>query len=568
MTAFVGVLIDSISVKSTCGTIKFSDKMEAMRLSLLILFFSTPLWVFAQSPSVDSFTVSPTTINSGAPVYFNWTLSNAGGYSLTPLCASGVKFKSQSGSEYACDSAAKSSTVETSGSFTLYVANTSGSTRTAQVRLTPKNSSGQDDTSVSKTVSFSVATDPEPITSFTSNVSKTEPGVAVTISWTSRDLTGVNLKLECRSEIKVSSPSYTQAAFLPCDKVIFSTDLAASGSLTLNFTNSSVSAIPYKLTLLPAFAAGAYDGTHAKTLVLDIASDIPPDPLVKSFFASSTTIYSGEEVKFAWEIQNAKGANLQLSCVSGLTATSSRDPAAILPCGKPAFSEDLSAAGSLTFSFIHKEGSRRQISVLLLPAKKAGEYDALLGKSIAINVDPPKASPPSPPPAPTPPPPPPAVTPPAPTIETSGVEEPKTPKVGAKTPVEVKTPGVDEKTSGVEESLVPPPTKEPQLEIPPTMLEDAKLTQEEKESLLLITGRVERNISRKLLLEEVIDLVERATPASINPETREFETYEITGKKKVRILFFIPVKMRITVEVTKDGEIKNIRKPWWGFLAR
>lgn len=541
----------------------FAIIKNVVRYSFPLLLFFLPGLALAQNPSVDSFTVSPPSLNSGAPAYFIWDLSDAGGYSFMLFCSAGVVYKKSDGSTIACESPI-TSTIKTDDSLTVYVSNFSGGTKTVRAKIIPKKADGTDYTAAAMETSVSVATDHEPITSFTGDVIKTESGKAVTISWSTKSgITGVNLKIECRDEIKVSSPSYTLSSFMPCGKPIFSTDLSANSSLTLNFSNSSLSTISYTLTLLPAFAEGMYDGTHAKTLTLDVVSDVPPAPSVKSFTASSTIIYSGEEVKVSWEIQDAKGANIQLSCVSGVSATSSKDPSLILPCGKPAFNEDLAASGSLTLSFHLKESSRRQVGVLLLPAKKTGEYDATLGKNITLNIDPPP--PPSLPPQTSP-----VVSPPS---KTSPSPSPSTivkPMPAATQPppsAELKTAIPKEKAQNTEEAARPTPSsQESPLNLPSSLLEDAKLTQEEKESLLLITGRVEQALSRKLLLEDVIDIVERATPAGINPETHEFDTYEITGKKKVKLFFFIPIKMRLRVEITKNGEILNIRKPWWNFL--
>jgi hypothetical protein len=544
-----------------------------MRYLVLAILFLTPFFSFAQSPSVDSFTVSPTVIKSGSPVYFSWTLSNAGGYSFTPLCSSGIRFKNAGGSIIPCDTAITSVT-ETGGSLTLYVVNTSGSTRSVQARLTPKNSSGQDDTGASKTVSFSVETDPEPITSFTSSVSTSEPGQSLTISWSAHDLTGVNLKIECKNEIKVSSPSYTASAFIPCDKIIFSPDLAINGTLVLNFTNSSVSKLPYTLTLLPEYEDGAYDGTHAKTITLDIASDVLPAPVINFFNASSTAIFSGDGVNFSWNIQNAAGANLQLSCVSGLSATSSKDPTVILPCAKPAFSEDLSAKGTVALYFLSKDELRHSITITLLPAKKAGEYDATLAKSITLYVDPPKQSaselsssstpiliPSSP------------LSSSAPLPKHASSSVPSASSVSSPSPSSVPIP--KQKPATLPSPVILPQQSTPENkekgEISPeeekTSLPDLS-SDEKKQSPLLLSQEAEAAISKTLLDKKVLEEIERITPKTINENAQEFETYEAVGFRQVKLFYFIPVKMRLTAEVRKDGEVLNIRKPWWSFFAR
>lgn len=44
--------------------------------------------------------------------------------------------------------------------------------------------------------------------------------------------------------------------------------------------------------------------------------------------------------------------------------------------------------------------------------------------------------------------------------------------------------------------------------------------------------------------------------------------YEATGEKEVNILWFFPVKMKVSTEVnTETGEVSKIKKPWWSFLV-
>lgn len=366
-------------------TIEYNGGMKFLLVFLFVVF--TPLFAFAQNPSVASFDASPTSINSGQPVSFLWTLQNAGGYSFLIPCIAGIKIKSQSGSPISCDTRI-SSTIVVSDSLSLFLTNISGGTRSVTARVIPKTSGGQDYDTASRDVHVSVGTHPQPITSFTTSASTTAPGTGVTLSWASQDLDGVNFSFECKEGISISSPSYTQGAFLPCGTPAFPGDLGSSGSITFNFTNASVSTLPLKATLLPAFTSRQYDGTHAAYLDLTIASDVLPDPVVTSFSASSTSITSGETVNITWVTDKSKGANLRLSCIDGLTATSSKNPAATLPCDALAFSDGLNAIGTLSLLFRNNAQFKQTAILDLLPSKRAGEYDATRQKSIALTIHP------------------------------------------------------------------------------------------------------------------------------------------------------------------------------------
>ena len=261
---------------------------------ILSLFF--PVLVWAQSPAVVSFTASPTNINSGYPVSFYWTLQNAGGYSFYFLCSSGIKFKIPNGAVLNCDTKV-SSTSKVNDYLAYEIYNISGGSKNVTVRLVPKTASGQDYDTAASDVTLTVATVAQPITNFSADSTITSSGKSVTINWTSQIIEGVNLMIDCQNEVRVSAPGKS-AGFLPCQEIAFASDFGPTGSLVLNFSNSSRFSVPLKLTLLPAISSKSYDGTHAAYLNLTIASDVLPDPEVASFTASSSAINSGDGIFF------------------------------------------------------------------------------------------------------------------------------------------------------------------------------------------------------------------------------------------------------------------------------
>lgn len=358
-------------------------------LIIFIILALFPIFVFAENPSVASFTASPSTANSGDEVTFSWQLQNAGGYSFLVKCITGVKFRTKLGGIFACDNK-NSSVVITNDIITLVLWNISGGTRTVIAKLIPKDAFSQDYEAAAKEISVSLATLSEPITSFTAPATTTQSGVPITVSWTSKQIDGVNILLECRDEIKVTSPSYG-GGHMPCGTPIFLDDLSPAGSITLNFTNSSLSSILYRLTLLPAIISKTYDGTHAAYLDLGIASDIIPDPLISYFTASSTLVDSDKSVPVAWTIDNAKGANLKISCSSSLSVTSSKNPGVTLPCGEFAFTNALAARDAFSLNIKNKSQLLDSITITLFPSSKIGEYDAVRSKSLTISVRPPTA---------------------------------------------------------------------------------------------------------------------------------------------------------------------------------
>ncbi|MDZ4285516.1 MAG: peptidoglycan-binding domain-containing protein [Candidatus Sungbacteria bacterium] len=332
-------------------------------------------------------------MNSGQAVTFSWTLSNAGGYSFVIPCVSGVKLKKEDGSKLNCD-VPISTTLATNDAIIVIAHNFSGSTKNITGRLTPKDTGGADYAAGAKEVSVFVATLAQPITSFTASAADTTSGQPVTISWTSDFLDGVNLQIECRSEITVSSPSYTSANVLPCGKIIFPSDLGASGSLSLLFTNSTNQPIPYTVKLYPAITSHtSYDGTHSVSLAFNVASDVLPDPVVNYFTASTTAVTSGDVVTLSWGTAHGAGVNIKFSCSSMITASSTKDITQFFPCDAYLFDPPLSPVSQTKISFNNSGAQDQNMIITLVPSKKGGTYDALRGKSIALTVRPLRALP-------------------------------------------------------------------------------------------------------------------------------------------------------------------------------
>lgn len=327
---------------------------------------------------VSSFTAAPDRVKSGVPVGFIWQLQGAGGYTFDAPCVEGVNIK-----PLACG-VKKSSTMATNDYITLTFFNFSGGTKTITARLTPKDAAGADYSSGRREANVTVETMTQPITNFTA-ATTTLPGRPVTVSWSAQETPGVNLKLECKEFVKATSTSYTTGYYLPCDSPAFRTNLAPTGSLTLNFSNSSPGKIPLKIYLLPAITASSFDGTHAASIEIEVASDILPDPAVNFFTSSTTAVESGDPVEFSWEVKNAIGVNFKISCQGPITASSSN---AALPCETIGFSNDLPPAGKASFTFNTSGSADLPVTVHLLPSQKSGQYSTAFGKSITLTVRP------------------------------------------------------------------------------------------------------------------------------------------------------------------------------------
>lgn len=338
---------------------------------------------YTLQPSVNSFVVSSPSISSGAIVAFSWKLNDAGGYSFLVSCMPGIKFK-KDGAPFSCDTRV-SSMLTTSDTIALSIINVSGDTRTITARIIPKDAAGADADAAGQNISLSVTTASQTITTFTTSATTTFPGQALTLSWTAPDLDGVNLSIQCKDKIFASSTNYTNGVF-PCGTPIFAENLSPSGSLGIYISNGAPVATPFQITLLPTITPKTYDGSRAVSLEILIAPDNPGDPIVTSFTATPAIAESGTDILFTWETKFAFGVNIKFPCSEFITATSSKDPLTLLPCGAFAFPSARAPMGSLSFSFQNTAPTDQTIFVALIPSPRSGEYDATRHKTIPIII--------------------------------------------------------------------------------------------------------------------------------------------------------------------------------------
>ncbi len=361
---------------------------------LFFLFLVFPTFAFA-SPAVNSFAANSSSVNFGAIITFSWSLSDAGGSTFKIPCQTGFKFFNSNGSTFACGVPVSFSS-SSSGSVDIIAYNLSGNNTSFSAALTPKDPTGTAYDYAARTAYVNVAPLSQPITNFSFSAAAENTFI---LSWTAPYLDGVNLQIPCVDGIKAFSPSYAAAAYLPCGVPIFSTDLGPNSGITLNFINTNTSSVNYKLALLPAMAPGLYDGTHAANLIVSIPSGIVGAPVITWFSASTTSIISGQSTLISWDIKNAVGANLKIDCSYGITASSTLNGGAVLPCGDLAYSSALPASGSATLTFNNKYSSNQPVKISLLPSSKNGEYNGTLAKEIYVYVNSTGQTPNAPPPA-------------------------------------------------------------------------------------------------------------------------------------------------------------------------
>jgi hypothetical protein len=362
---------------------------RSLVFSLLFIFSLFPAISRADvAPSVSTLTVDQSTRNSGQFTNLSWSLLNAGGSSLILPCVSGIKYADQTGATLAC-STRISLTSTTNDGYPLIIHNISGLTKTVTLQVVPKDPiSLVDYDAGGKTVGVSVSPLSEPITSFSTDTTgnNVTSGKPFNFTWTTSILDGVNLYLECRGGVLATSSSYTNSIYLPCGAPIFTTDLGTSGSVNVTIFSNDTSTTTLEARLLPAISPLSYDGTHAKSISLSIG----PTPVVvsqiNSFSASSTNIYSGDNLTFSWSTKNVQGVNLKLSCNSAVIAAIATSTA--LPCDTYIGSTDFGVSDKVTITFKTTTETVQPITVTLVPSIQSGQYDATKAKNIFIIIHP------------------------------------------------------------------------------------------------------------------------------------------------------------------------------------
>ncbi|TSD02400.1 MAG: Peptidoglycan binding protein [Parcubacteria group bacterium Athens0714_24] len=369
---------------------------------IFLLLFLLPIPSFADvSPTITSFTASPSAINSGYTTILSWTMEGSSGNNLYFNCPLGVKIIKTDGTTFPCNQRIPASS-GISDSIGFNIINVSGGTVVINATVYPKDLNGADYDAGAKSVYITANTTPHPITDFYSSATTVVATTTVTLSWVGHDVSGTNLQFDCIAGVQVFVSGDSTQTSLPCNTPVFSSSLGMSGSSSFTFTNSSLFATSLRATILPMIATGLYDATHALSLSLDIAGKpVQPSILIDSFNVSNTQISSGNSLVFSWSAPKASGVNFQITCsnsVSVGTTTSSK-----LPCNTPAFSRSLPTISTITLYFLNNFNSYQYLSLYLLPQNADGTYDGTKSKKLDITVipagqnsaSPPAATPPS-----------------------------------------------------------------------------------------------------------------------------------------------------------------------------
>lgn len=331
--------------------------------------FALPLVSFATAtPSVNSFTISPSSIYNAYSASVAWNVLNGGAEEITFTCPTGVRI-TREGSDFPCNSRQSlSSSAVGSAGFTFI--NVAGVPRTVTARLYPKDSYGVSYDSAYAEASITVESAFVTISAFTSSMQTISSGSSVALSWESLYVGGTNMRFDCAAHIRVLDENGVQ---LPCGTPAFPSDLPISGSKTVSIINDDPSnSAAVSINMLPAITAGLYNGSAGKQVGITVTpKPAMPDPVITSFKASATTVTSGGAVQFAFAVTNATSTNFQFSCADVVIASGGTT----LACNTPAFATPLGASSNaFPVTFTNRTYSPQTVRVMFLAQKANGSY--------------------------------------------------------------------------------------------------------------------------------------------------------------------------------------------------
>ncbi|MBI4134751.1 MAG: peptidoglycan-binding protein [Candidatus Sungbacteria bacterium] len=351
-------------------------------VSLFGLFL--PLLASAEA-STQAFEISNSSINSGQLVTLTWRTSDSASVSLELPCASGIKYKNESGTAIACDT--RITGLNHSDGMILAISNTSGSSVTVTPTLIPKSLDGTEPSAARKKVTLNVNTNSNPIEEFSASPISIISGSNVTLSWKAVDLEKMNMTMSCSENITAKVVGDDRPK-IPCDYLIFVYDVAGSGSATFTLTSVSLEPVNVRFRLMPKILnTGGFDGTHAKTVEVTVRpASINRSPVVTDYRIDPQTAKSGEKILVAWRVESGVGANFKLKCTNSITATTSKTGAAVFGCGSTLFTDILEAAGKFDMTLQNPARNAEDAELELIPAITSTEFDGTRSRTLRIVV--------------------------------------------------------------------------------------------------------------------------------------------------------------------------------------
>lgn len=218
------------------------------------------------------------------------------------------------------------------------------------------------------------------ISSFSVSPTNISSGQLISLSFSGLNTYGYNLYYPCVSGIKIKNQEGT---VISCGAKVSISNLS-SDSIGLFVINTSGSNKPVNFYIYPKYDTGAEysDGVKSQSIYVGTS----PYP-INAVYSNSTSTISGKETIIYWSSGDLDGVNMILSCINGISATSSVEGGNIvLPCGNIAFNNKLSGSGSISLLFKNTNNDRTTVNLNVLPYIGDNSYDLSHSQSINLEV--------------------------------------------------------------------------------------------------------------------------------------------------------------------------------------
>ncbi len=216
------------------------------------------------------------------------------------------------------------------------------------------------------------------VTSFVVTPKNAGSGQLISLSWSGNNTTGFNLYYPCVPGVKVKNQDGT---IFSCDTKN-PTSAQSSDSFGLYVINTSGLQKTLTFKLYPKALDGTENiaGEQDQSLVLATS----PFP-INNFSASASTTATGVPVNFTWSGLDVDGVNIMVVCPTDISLASA-DGTQNIPCNQIAFTNKLSASGSVGILFRNANNDVLPVTVRVLPYISDNSYDLIHAQSLDLTI--------------------------------------------------------------------------------------------------------------------------------------------------------------------------------------
>ncbi len=267
---------------------------------------------------ISSASVSTTTTSSGVPTVLTWSAPDLEGVNIILGCVNGITATSSVDNLYiTCGQLAYATKLANSGSLTLNFKSTNTDRVTVPITVLPYIGDGQYDLSHSYQVYVDVIKSvdaPADITSFTASKTAVSSGDDFTISWMTRSMSGVNLKIDCVDGITASAGvSTTTKSSVKCGTTLYDSALSPNGTLTLSLSSAAFDARIVGISLLPQLPNGGFDAVNLKKIFVTVV------PKGQSIVTANTPVTQNPSSSVSSSAQAKKMISMRKKLFKALT---------------------------------------------------------------------------------------------------------------------------------------------------------------------------------------------------------------------------------------------------------